>query len=152
MDTRSTVHMHIRPMYCDTVSHCTTPFFPGHWLCQSLYCTYFIEVGCCITVISQPHQHFTSTSSATCCWGLLFSSNSVSVSSLLQLFFLHYIFYIYIRSSYISLHVGTMSLNTLGFEQYLSMKLVVIKTIRASDEATPSREFSSPLKVSRPIP
>lgn len=150
MDTRSTVHMHIRPMYSDTVSHCTTPFFPGHWLCQSLYCTYFIEVGCCITAISQLHQHLVC--SATCCWGLLFSSNSVSVSSLLQLFFLHYIFYIYIRSSYISLHVGTMSLNTLGFEQYLSMKLVVIKTIRASDEATPSREFSSPLKVSRPIP
>lgn len=150
MDTRSTVHMHIRPMYSDTVSHCTTPFFPGHWLCQSLYCTYFIEVGCCITVISQLHQDLVC--SATCCWALLFSSNSVSVSSLLQLFFLHYIFYIYIRSSYISLHVGTMSLNTLGFEQYLSMKLVVIKTIRASDEATPSREFSSPLKVSRPIP
>lgn len=150
MDTRSTVHMHIRPMYSDTVSHCTTPFFPGHWLCQSLYCTYFIEVSCCITVISQLHQDLVC--SATCCWALLFSSNSVSVSSLLQLFFLHYIFYIYIRSSYISLHVGTMSLNTLGFEQYLSMKLVVIKTIRASDEATPSREFSSPLKVSRPIP
>lgn len=85
MDTRSTVHMHIRPMYSDTVSHCTTPFFPGHWLCQSLYCTYFIEVGCCITVISQLHQHLVC--SATCCWGLLFSSNSVSVSSLLQLFF-----------------------------------------------------------------
>lgn len=36
--------------------------------------------------------------------------------------------------------------------QYLSMKLVVMKTIRASDEATPSRELSRPLNVSRPIP
>lgn len=35
---------------------------------------------------------------------------------------------------------------------YLSMKLVVMKTILASDEATPSRELSSPLKVSLPIP
>lgn len=32
------------------------------------------------------------------------------------------------------------------------MKLVVINTILASDEATPSREFSRPLKVSLPIP
>lgn len=37
-------------------------------------------------------------------------------------------------------------------QQYLSMKLVVIKTILASDEATPSRELSRPLKVSLPIP
>ncbi len=37
-------------------------------------------------------------------------------------------------------------------EHYLSMKLVVMNTIRASEDATPSRALRSPLKVSLPMP
>lgn len=55
-------------------------------------------------------------------------------------------------SSAITFSSNIMRVCFFVFQQYLSIKLVVIKTILASDEATPSRELSSPLKVSRPIP
>lgn len=37
-------------------------------------------------------------------------------------------------------------------ETYLSIKLVVMNTILASEEATPSKAFRSPLNVSLPMP